>query len=113
MAATEKKLGLLHEKVADVLIEALEGDLIPGYTEENPATGEITEVPDRRLPASAAIIAAATKFLKDNAITCTPSEENALGALESKLKERQARRASKFELRDAAKDAGFMSGLMN
>lgn len=111
MAATETALGLLHEKVAEVLTEALDGDIIPGYTETNEATGEVTEVPDRKLPASAAIIAAATKFLKDNNITCAPSDDNRTGELVNKLKEKQKARASRLELRDAKADAGFLSGL--
>jgi len=111
MAASETKLGALHEKVAEVLLDALEGDTIPGYTEENPATGEVTEVPDRKLPASAAIIAAATKFLKDNNITCAPSQDNAVGSLVDKLKAKQKAKLSKFEMQDARQDMNFLGGL--
>jgi len=111
MAASESKLGALHEKVAEVLLDALEGDTIPGYTEENPATGEVTEVPDRKLPASAAIIAAATKFLKDNNITCAPSQDNAVGSLVDKLKAKQKAKLSKFEMQDARQDMNFLGGL--
>jgi len=111
MAASETKLGALHEKVAEVLLDALEGDLIPGYTEENPATGEVVEVPDRKLPASAAIIAAATKFLKDNNITCAPSQDNAVGSLVDKLKAKQKAKLSKFEMQDARQDMNFLGGL--
>lgn len=111
MAASESKLGALHEKVAEVLMEALDGDVIPGYTEENPATGEVTEVPDRRLPASAAIIAAATKFLKDNNITCAPSDDNKVGDLVNRLKEKQKAKVSRFEIQDAKADMHFMGGL--
>jgi len=113
MAATESKLGLLHEKVAEVLSEALDGDEIPGYTETNELTGEITEVPGRRLPASAAIIAAATKFLKDNNITCAPSKDNKVNDLVEKLKERQKSKPSRFEMQDAKDDMGFLAGLPN
>jgi hypothetical protein len=80
MAADERTLGGLHEKVTEALNQALDGDVIPGYTEVNEATGEVTQVPDRKLPPSAAIIAAATKFLKDNNITCAPSEDNAVAS---------------------------------
>lgn len=86
MAASEDKLGKLHDKVADVLLEALDGEILPGYDNGD----EI--VPDKRMLPSAAIIAAATKFLKDNEITCVPAENNALGALEQKMQERRARR---------------------
>jgi hypothetical protein len=111
MAATETALGALHEKVAEVLTEALDGDIIPGYDEENPETGEITHVPDRKLPASAAIIAAATKFLKDNNITCAPSDDNRTGDLVNKLKEKQKARATRLEMRDAKADGSFLTGL--
>jgi hypothetical protein len=109
MAATETKLGLLHEKVTEVLVEALEGDVIPAYTEVNPLTDEVTEVPERRLPPSAAIIAAATKFLKDNNITCAPSEDNAMGELMDQLKAKQRKKASRFDMLDAAADAEYMN----
>lgn len=113
MAATEGALGALHIKVTEVLTEALDGDEIPGYEEENPATGEVTIVPPRRLPPSAAIIAAATKFLKDNNITCAPSQDNAVGALVDKLKNKQKAKLSRTTIQDARDDMGFLSGLPN
>lgn len=104
MAATEKKLGALHEKVANVLIEALDGEELPGYTD--PETDE--EYPAKRIPPSAAIIAAATKFLKDNEITCAPSEDNALGELEQRMADRRSKRANAADLEQARLDAGRM-----
>ena len=108
MAASERKLGELHNKVAEVLMDALEGEELPGYMD-----GEV-EVEAKRIPPSAAIIAAATKFLKDNEITCTPSESNVLGELEQKMAERRKRRgliADDFTA--AGNQAGFMTGLAN
>jgi hypothetical protein len=97
MAASETKLGLLHDKVAEVLMEALEGEVLPGFTDDD---GEVT--PDKRLPPSAAIIAAATKFLKDNEITCTPADNNTLGELEKRMEARRSKRsASVFDLDEA------------
>lgn len=113
MAASETALGALHVKVTEVLTEALDGDVIPGYTEVNDATGVVTEVPARKLPPSAAIIAAATKFLKDNNITCAPSEDNSVGELVQKLRDKQRLKASRLEMRDAKDDMGFLSGLPN
>lgn len=102
MSATEKRLGELHEKVAEVLIDALDGEELPGYTD--PETEEV--VPAKRLAPSAAIIAAATKFLKDNEITCVVSDSNALGALEARMAERRAKRASATKVDfDEAKEA--------
>lgn len=110
MAANEDVLGKLHTAVAEALSVALEGDLLPGYTDEE--TGE--EVEAKRLPPSAAIIQAATKFLKDNNITCTPSKDNALGELEEKMLARQRKRtASKLDLATATEQTGFLSGLPN
>lgn len=113
MAADETALGALHTKVAEVLNLALEGEELPGYTDEE--TGEV--FPAKRLAPSAAIIAAATKFLKDNNITCAPSQDNALGELEAKMRERDAKRANKLDLAQAQKDMastqGFLSVLPN
>lgn len=107
MSATEKRLGELHAKVAEVLIDALEGEELPGYTD--PETDEVIE--PKKIAPSAAIIAAATKFLKDNEITCQPSENNALGELEKKMAERRQRRAANVVDFDEAKaNAGFMLG---
>lgn len=102
MSATEKRLGELHQKVAEVLIDALDGDELPAYTD--PETGE--ELPAKAIPPSAAIIAAATKFLKDNEITCQPSEDNALGELEQRMAARRTKRqASQADLAQAQADA--------
>lgn len=104
MAASEGKLGALHEKVADVLLTALDGELLPGYGEGDEA------VPDKVIPPSAAIIAAATKFLKDNEITCTPAENNALGELEAKMAARRAKRSGNVVDFGAAQEAAsFMA----
>jgi len=105
MAASEKKLGSLHEKVTEVLLEALDGEILPGYGEGDEA------VPDKRIPPSAAIIAAATKFLKDNEITCTPAESNALGELEARMAARRAKRTGNvIDFGAAAQDAATMVG---
>jgi hypothetical protein len=111
MAATELKLGLLHEKVADVLMDALDGEEIPGYTDYTDE-GEVREViPAKRMSPSAAIIAAATKFLKDNEITCAPAQNNALDRLEEKAKAlREKRSMTTTDSQDAKRTAGFMLG---
>jgi hypothetical protein len=69
------------------------------------------------MPPSAAILTVAAKFLKDNNITCVPSKDNAIGALEAKVKEREAkraeRRATQSDLKEATADMSFMTGLPN
>jgi hypothetical protein len=110
MAADEVALGELHNAVAKVLTKALEGQELPGYFDED----KQEEVDGGFIPPSAAIIAAATKFLKDNNITCTPSKDNALGDLEDAMKRRQAKRqANKADLAAATETMGFMGGLPN
>ena len=106
MAANEDELGSLHSLTTKVLMLKLAGT--PILDEDGKPTGEI-------IPPSAADIQAATKFLKDNNITCAPSENNEIGALEASLKERQRRRNSRLtpqELADAKEAAGFsLTGL--
>lgn len=88
MAANETKLGALHEKVATVLTEALEGNVIPA---EFDSEGEEI-APEVRMPPSAAIITSAIQFLKNNNITCAPSEDNSMGKLRDAVAARQAQR---------------------
>lgn len=102
MAASETRLGALHEKVTEVLMVALDGEVLPGYEDGD------TVIPDKVIPPSAAIIAAATKFLKDNEITCVPSENNALGELEQKMAARRARRGNVIDFDAAAQAASGM-----
>lgn len=107
MAANEDTLGLLHDLTATALIAKLKGT--PLLDEEGNPTGEI-------IPCSAADIQAAAKFLKDNNITCTPADDNRLGELEDKLKDRQRRRASRLtpqDIEDAKEQTAFMQGLPN
>ena len=71
MAANEGSMGMLHDLLARQLIAKIE-------------SGE----------ASASELAVAAKFLKDNNITCLPTEDNAIGELEEKLKQRRNKRTS-------------------
>lgn len=102
MAASEGKLSTLHDKVAEVLLEAMDGQVIPG--DEN--------TPDIKLAPSAAILQVAAKFLKDNNITSAPSDDNALGQLRNKVEERRkARELRTSDLTIAKEDMSFMKGL--
>jgi len=107
MAANETFLGKLHEATAKALMAKLEG--IPILDEDGLPTGEV-------VPCSAADIQAAAKFLKDNNITCVVDNDNELGELEQKLKDKQARRASRLTPQDiqaAEEQRDFMAGLPN
>lgn len=85
MAASEGTLGLLHEAVATALMERI-------------AAGEAT----------ASDISNAIKMLKDNNITCTPSDDNELGELETLLTGKPVGKATQADL-DAALDAAEFS----
>lgn len=106
MAATEQRLGELHAKVAEVLSDALDGEELPAWTD--PETGDVQ--PAKRLAPSAAIIAAATKFLKDNEITCDVSKNDALNSLEEKMAKRRAMRPTAIDFADAEQKANFNFG---
>jgi hypothetical protein len=111
MAADETKLGRLHEKLAEVFCDALDGQPITEIDDE----GNTTVV--GHIAPSAAILTAVNQFLKNNNITCAPSENNALGELQAKMQERakarEARKASQTDLAQATKDMGFLTGLPN
>lgn len=101
MAANEDILGILHELTAKALMAKLSGTAI--LDEDGQPTGEV-------LPCSAADIQAAAKFLKDNNITCAPSADNSLGELQSRLEDKQKRRASRLtpqDIEDAKEQAAF------
>lgn len=89
--ADETKLTALHDKVAEVLIDALDPVEVPQIEDEE---GNVIQEATR-MPVSAAHITAAIQFLKNNSITCAPAEDNKLGELKRKMEERQARRANK------------------
>lgn len=111
MSANETVLGALHTKVAEVLNEALDGQTLEAVTDEE---GNVIQEAVKMAP-SAAIIAAATKFLKDNNITCAPSKDNAIGALEQKMKDRAERRkerASKADLAAATEQQTWLESGM-
>lgn len=108
MAANETVLGKLHDAVAKVLTEAMQGQQVEGYID--PDTGEAVE--GQVIPPSAALITVAAKFLKDNNITCEPAADNELGALQKIMEDRQKNlRGAKLDAADRAavsEAAGFM-----
>lgn len=109
--ADEAKLALVHDMVTDALIEGLKGQELAAEFNED---GEVVQEAVRMAP-SAAIIAAATKFLKDNNITCVPGEDNKLGELNDILaarKERKRAKATPMDLGNAAADAAWLTGQM-
>jgi len=109
VAANEDTLGALHTKVAQTLSTLLDGTEIP-TGEEDEEGNEIKTV----IPPSAAVLTASIQFLKNNNITCTPAQDNALGELEAKLKERAQRmKTGRADMVAAREDTAFLTGLPN
>lgn len=105
MAADETVMGMLHTLVATQLAEMLKGTSYVSVDEDGVETTTV-------VPPSAAVLQAATKFLKDNSITCVASKDNALGELEAGMAARRAKReASKLDLANATESMSFTSGL--
>lgn len=91
--ASEDALGVLHAKVAEALTELLDA------REEEVITAEDGElIPTGRTVPSVppATLAVATKFLKDNNITCDISTNHGMQKLEELLARKQ-RRSSKHK----------------
>jgi hypothetical protein len=92
MAASDKTLGALHEKLAIVLSSVLDGRPVAD------AAGNVTTAPP-----SAAEMAVIVGFLKNNNITASAADNAGLAALREKLAEkRKERKASMATLSDAA-----------
>lgn len=83
MPANEKKLGKLHDKVADVLIGALDRAEEKAVVDQDLEKGIFAE------EINPALLSVATKFLKDNEITCVADANNKTGDLRSKLNKRK------------------------
>lgn len=88
MAAKESRLSTLHELLAENYIRLVEHGR-PIY-DLDPETGENKIV--GYMPLTAAELQAVNKFLKDNDITCAPDDNNAIGELQERLRERNSRR---------------------
>lgn len=81
--ATEGRMGDLHSKLCDLLIDMLDGEVI---TEVNPVTEQEEEV---TLDPSPQVLNVARAFLKDNDIRAAVEENEDLSSLQHKLKQRQ------------------------
>lgn len=84
-AASEGKLGRLHDKVATVLTQALDQTMA---AQDNWNDDGETQPPE----VNPQLISVAVRFLDANKITCTPEAGNALGELEAKLAAKRARK---------------------
>lgn len=80
--ATEGRLGDLHNKVAEVMIKALD------HFEQ---AQDDAEIPPELNPA---LLSVMVRFLDANKITCAPAEGNAMSDLEQRLADKSKRRRS-------------------
>lgn len=97
MAASEKKLGALHEAVADALTEQ-----VKGYTQvEINREGDEVEI---EVKASPALLSAAIAFLKNNNITADAEDNEALRELGKALQARRKKNIPQAALDNAAMD---------
>ena len=93
-AASEQELGNLHNKVAKVMVRALNQfekaqdvfDATLVNAEDNPDS--IMERPE----ISPALLGVMTKFLNENKITCTPEQSESMSELEKTLADKRTRR---------------------
>lgn len=75
--ATEGRLGDLHNKIAEVMISALENIECNEDAELNPA-----------------LLSVMVRFLDANKVTCAPEAGNTMGELEQRLADKAKRRRS-------------------
>lgn len=98
MAASDKKLGTLHELVADAFTEQ-----VRGYEEE-------TEQGTKFIRPSASILGAAAAFLKNNNITADAEDNAALRDLGLALSARRKKKIPQEALEAAAEQYAFSMG---
>lgn len=95
MAPDSTKLNNLFDLVTDAFIDKVRGG---EQTIVNKEGAEVTV----QLKPTAAELAAAVTFLKNNNITATPADDNKLGELEAMVKERAERRRARMSRAVAA-----------
>lgn len=99
MAANDKTLGLLHEKVAVALAEQVDG-----YT-------VVEDDVEKVIRPSPALLSAAIAFLKNNNITADAADNAALRELSDALSARRKKKLPQAALDEAATHYANYSGL--
>jgi hypothetical protein len=99
-AATEGKLGDLHNKMAQVMGNALNQLEVQQQAYDMAMAKAIEEQNPELAPAAEpnlnpALLSVIARFLDSNKITCVPEAGNTMGDLERKLEAKKARRALK------------------
>jgi len=88
-AASEKNLGSLHDKVAKVMVNALEVvEKAQQVYLELPVEDTVGPAPE----VSAPLLGVITKFLADNKISCVPEESAGMSELAQRLANKNKRK---------------------
>lgn len=91
--ATETQLSILHARVAESMTNALEqSDIATSLIERYKDLGlphDIMKFLEDAATVNPSLLSAATKFLKDNNISCDASESSELSELEDRLKSKR------------------------
>lgn len=95
--ASEHKLNELHDQLARTLLTVTAVREVEEVVGDGEDAVRITKTVDP----SPAALAVAAKFLKDNSIFSTPEQSDALTDLQNQLKQKQARRPSSRDLKEA------------
>lgn len=90
--ATEGRLGDLHNKIADVMIAALDHTEKAQEAFELMAAEMIAEKGIEGPVLNPALLSVMVRFLSDNKVTCAPEAGNTMSELEQKLSEKRSRR---------------------
>lgn len=92
--ATEDLLSQLHSKLAESMVATIDNSdkatLLLTKDRDAPLPDDIVEFLENLREVSPSFMTAAAKFLKDNNITCDPSEDKNLSELDAALKQRRA-----------------------
>lgn len=100
MAASDKLLGALHERLAEVMLSMLEPVEHPEVLDED---GLVVKAAWTEYP-SASVLTAAATFLKHNNITAVIETDEKLKQLQDKLASRG--RVTDADIKEAIKDYG-------
>lgn len=90
--ATEDQLATLHGKVAETMTAALDqadraASLLIKYATDDPGLpNDVKRFLEDTREINPSLLTSATKFLKDNNISCDPAEDSKLQELEGRLK---------------------------
>lgn len=92
--ATEDQLSLLHKRVAETMIAALDQSatallLLDEYRDKLPA--KVVDFIEECAEVSPSLLTSATKFLKDNNISVDMDQNGELSDLQEKLKEKRTK----------------------